>query len=71
MSGNVGIQCSTILCDDVDRGDVLWVAPRSYIKEMLIGILIGILFGMLCGSVIALFNYTGLITWARVLPRLF
>lgn len=60
MSGNVGIQCSTILVRWMSTGEMSYGSRREAIlKEMMIGILIGILFGVLCGAVIALFNYTG------------
>lgn len=53
MSGNVGIQCSTILVRGMSTGELSsgskWDAVS---KELLIGVLIGSVFGLLCGSVV-------------------
>ena len=61
MSGNVGIQCSTLLIRGMSTGSL---SPGSGIeairKELLIGLLIGSIFGLGCGSVVYILNYVGL-----------
>lgn len=61
MSGNVGIQCSTILVRGMSTGQLSsgskWDAIR---KEIGMGLLIGLFFGVLCGSVIYLLSLFGL-----------
>lgn len=60
MSGNVGIQCSTILVRGLSTGEL---SPRSrkdaVLKELMIGLLIGSAFGALCGLVIFLLTSLG------------
>lgn len=60
MSGNVGIQCSTILVRGMSLGE-LSPGQRStaIVKELMIGCLIGILFGALCALVVFLLNLSG------------
>lgn len=57
MSGNVGIQCSTILVRGMTTGAF---TPSSIFdairKELVIGTLIGSIFGILCGLVVYLIN---------------
>lgn len=58
MSGNVGLQCSTVLVRGMStgelspgtRGEAIW-------KELLIGILIGIVFGTICGFIVFLLTF--------------
>ena len=61
MSGNVGIQCSTILVRGMSTGSLStgsrWDAMR---KELGIGLLIGSVFGILCGLAVFLLNHFGL-----------
>lgn len=62
MSGNVGIQCSTILVRGMSTGQLSSGSKGVAIrKELGMGLLIGLTFGVLCGSVIyllSLFNMT-------------
>jgi magnesium transporter len=61
MSGNVGIQCSTILVRWMSTGELSQGAKREAIgKEMLIGTMIGILFGFLCSLVVLALSFSGL-----------
>lgn len=61
MSGNVGIQCSTILVRGMSTGEL---SPGSrvdaVIKELMIGLLIGIVFGAICGLVIFISSFFGI-----------
>ncbi len=61
MSGNVGIQCSTILVRWLATGELSYGSRRDAItKEMLIGIMIGLIFGILSAGFIYLLNATGI-----------
>lgn len=61
MSGNVGIQCSTILVRWIATGELSYGSRREAIsKEMMIGILIGVIFGILSGVLIYILNATGI-----------
>lgn len=61
MSGNVGIQCSTILVRGMSTGEL---SPRArsevIMKELMIGLLIGVAFGALCGVVVSFLAYFGI-----------
>lgn len=61
MSGNVGIQCSTILVRRMSSGTL---SPGSVVdaigKELAIGLLIGSVFGIACGTLVYLFHYLGI-----------
>jgi magnesium transporter len=61
MSGNVGIQCSTILVRGMSTGS-LSTGSRldAMTKELGIGLLIGSVFGVLCGTAVYLLNYFGI-----------
>lgn len=60
MSGNVGIQCSTILVRGIATGEVTSGGRReAVVKELSIGLLIGITFGLLCGTVVYLLSTFG------------
>jgi magnesium transporter len=60
MSGNVGIQCSTILVRGMSTGALTPGSMGEAIsKELLIGLLIGSVFGVICGFVVYLLNYFG------------
>ena len=60
MSGNVGIQCSTILVRGMSTGDISSGSKGEAIsREFGIGLLIGLVFGIVCGCVVYLFNYYG------------
>lgn len=53
MSGNVGIQCSTLLVRSISLGQVTAGSRKNaIIKELMIGLLIGLIFGMCCGLVV-------------------
>lgn len=60
MSGNVGIQCSTLLVRGMSTGTL---SPGSITetirKEFMIGLLIGSSFGIFCGLAVYLLNYFG------------
>lgn len=61
MSGNVGIQCSTILVRGMSTGDISSGSRGEAIaRELLIGLLIGIVFGLICGIVVFQLNYFGI-----------
>lgn len=61
MSGNVGIQCSTVLVRAMSTGEISMGSRRDAItKELMIGILIGVAFGMLCGLVVYVLNELGI-----------
>lgn len=61
MSGNVGIQCSTLLVRGMSTGTI---SPGSITdaikKELGIGLLIGTIFGIGCGLIVYLLNYLGI-----------
>lgn len=60
MSGNVGIQCSTILVRAMSTGGLSPGTRKEAItKEFLIGILIGLVFGTICGLVVFLLTLFG------------
>lgn len=61
MSGNVGIQCSTILVRGMSTGS-LSTGSRldAMTKELGIGLLIGSAFGIVCGSAVYLLNQSGI-----------
>ncbi len=55
MSGNVGVQCSTILVRSMATGTLSFGRRRETIcKEMAIGLLTGVVLGVLCGVVVYL-----------------
>lgn len=57
MSGNVGIQCSTILVRGMSTGELSPGARKEAMtKEILIGLLIGVIFGTLCGLIVFLIS---------------
>lgn len=62
MSGNVGIQCSTILVRWIASGE-LTVGSRWEVirKEWSIGLLIGICFGLFCGLLVYGLNLSGVL----------
>ncbi len=60
MSGNVGLQCSSILVRGMATGEL----PRSewtnaMVKELTIGLLIGVFFGIACGLIVFSLNFYG------------
>ena len=57
MSGNVGIQCSTILVRGMSTGELSHGSKRKAMaSELMIGLLIGLVFGLLCGIIVYLLN---------------
>lgn len=58
MSGNVGIQCSTILVRGMSTGSLSIGSRRNAVgKELGIGLLIGLVFGLVCGFAVYLLNH--------------
>lgn len=61
MSGNVGIQCSTIMVRGMSSGVLSAGSIKDAItKEIAIGLLIGTFFGLMCGLIIYILNYFGM-----------
>lgn len=57
MSGNVGIQCSTVLVRGMATGEISPGLQSTVIwRELKVGSLIGVGFGLLCGLVVYLLN---------------
>ena len=57
MSGNVGIQCSTILVRGMSTGELSYGSRRrAVLSELSIGLLIGVVFGLLCGIFVYVLN---------------
>lgn len=57
MSGNVGIQCSTILVRGMSTGELSYGSRRqAVLSELSIGVLIGVVFGLLCGIFVYVLN---------------
>lgn len=63
MSGNVGIQCSTILVRGMSTGSLSTGSRREAMtKEIGIGLLIGLVFGIFCGISVYFLNQLGIHT---------
>lgn len=61
ISGNVGIQCSTILVRSMAIGVLSSGTKRSAIsKEVVIGLVTGVSFGLLCGFAVYLLHILGM-----------
>lgn len=61
MSGNVGLQCSSILVRGMATGELSrgkW--NDAMLKELTIGLLIGLFFGVTCGFIVFTLNYLGI-----------
>lgn len=57
MSGNVGIQCSTILVRGMSTGELSYGSRRKAVSsELSIGLLIGVVFGLICGVFVYVLN---------------
>lgn len=57
MSGNVGIQCSTVLVRSMSTGELSHGQRRTAaLGELSIGLLIGIVFGIVCGGFVYILN---------------
>lgn len=62
MSGNIGIQCSTVLIRSMALGLVsAKIKNKSIFKELLLGLITGVVFGLICGFVVHLIDliFTG------------
>ncbi len=60
MSGNIGIQCSTILVRSMALGLVsLGNRGEAVLKELLMGMTTGTVFGVLCGIVVYVLDFAG------------
>jgi magnesium transporter len=71
MSGNVGMQCSTIFVRGMATGEISPGTRRETIaRELTIGHIIGIVFGLLSGSIVYLFSKIGIQTFSNVEPLL-
>lgn len=61
MSGNIGIQCSTVLVRTMALGGCSSVGKRTiYYKELLIGLFLGSVFGVFCGGILYVLGLLGL-----------
>ncbi|MBS0628993.1 MAG: magnesium transporter [Verrucomicrobia bacterium] len=61
MSGNIGVQCSTVLVRSMALGQMTPGNRRHAIKrELLMGLTGGVIFGTLCGLIINFMNFTGM-----------
>ena len=61
MSGNVGIQCSTVLVRSMATGEITPGSVRRAItRELKIGVVIGAFFGVVCGVAAYSLNHAGL-----------
>jgi magnesium transporter len=60
MSGNIGIQCSTILVRSMALGFIsLGNRGEAVLKELLMGMMTGTTFGILCGIVVYALDFAG------------
>lgn len=60
MSGNIGIQCSTILVRSMALGLISWGNKgEAALKEILVGVTTGTVFGVLCGIVVYALDFAG------------
>jgi len=58
MSGNIGIQCSTVLVRNMATGTLSSGNKKEYLtKELLIGIFTGVVFGIFCGTIVFLLDH--------------
>lgn len=61
MSGNVGLQCSTILVRGMATGELSpGQRKEAIMKEIAIGGMIGVTFGISCGILVYFLNYFGI-----------
>ncbi|MGC1877875.1 MAG: magnesium transporter [Rhabdochlamydiaceae bacterium] len=60
MSGNIGIQCSTILARSMALGLIsLGNRREAVFKELLMGMMTGTVFGLLCGFIVYALDFAG------------
>lgn len=58
MSGNVGIQCSTILVRGMSTGNISsGTRKKAVLQELGVGLLIGLAFGLFCGCAVYFLNH--------------
>ena len=63
MSGNIGIQCSTVLVRSMSLGLITRGTRRKSIyKEVRLGLFSGVFFGILCGFLVYTMDFIGLTT---------
>ena len=61
MSGNVGLQCSTVLVRSMATGLLsAGTKVEAATKELMIGLLAGVVFGLLAGIIVYTFNIIGI-----------
>lgn len=61
MSGNIGIQCSTILVRSMALGLIsLGNRTEVALKELLVGFTTGTIFGVICGFLVYLLDFAGI-----------
>lgn len=60
MSGNIGIQCSTVLVRNMALTGCSSGKRTIYYKEIMIGLFLGSIFGFFCGSVLYILGLLGL-----------
>jgi len=62
MSGNIGLQCSTVLVRSMATGGLsLSNRAEAVVKEMIIGLSTGLFFGVLCGSIVWALDFLGVV----------
>ncbi len=60
LSGNVGIQCSTLLVRSMSTGELTYkTRSHAIMREVSVGLMIGLVFGLLSGGVVYLINSMG------------
>lgn len=60
MSGNIGIQCSTILVRSIGMGMISWSNKgEAVVKELMIGMSTGTVFGFICGLAVYTLDFAG------------
>ncbi len=61
MSGNIGIQCSTILVRSMALGFIsLGNRGETVLKELFMGMMTGTVFGILCGFLVYILDFAGI-----------
>ena len=61
MSGNIGIQCSTVLVRSMALGLISkGNRGEAILKELLIGMSTGLIFGVICGILVYLLDFVGI-----------
>ncbi len=68
MSGNIGIQCSTVLVRNMALGLIsLGNKGEMMLKELMVGLITGSLFGVLCGVAVYALDFEG-VSGAAISP---